>query len=125
VIPAPDLEQSVEEAVHSYDRSDATGLDYAVNRFYSSHQGGTQVDPIGIGAASLSDPQTLNMYAYCANDPINNVDPEGLLFGGIWKALKAIGKAILSIFTSGRGTFSGPGFRTPPTWNCQKDREGV
>jgi RHS repeat-associated protein len=77
----------------SYDRSDATGLDYAVNRHYSSAQGRfTQVDPIGMGASSLGDPQTLNMYAYCGNDPINHVDPDGLfikkLFGGIGKAFK-------------------------------------
>jgi RHS repeat-associated protein len=99
----------------SYDRSDATGLDYAVNRFYSSQQGRfTQVDPIGMSAASLSHPQTLNLYAYCGNDPINNVDPDGLFFGAIWKALKAIGKAIVRAFTG--GGFSGPGFRTPPTF---------
>jgi RHS repeat-associated protein len=77
----------------SYDRSDTTGLDYAVNRFYQSAQGRfTQVDPIGMSAASLEDPQSLNLYSYCGNDPINHVDPDGLflkkLFGGIGKAFK-------------------------------------
>ena len=63
----------------SYERSASSGLDYAVNRRYDSLQGRfTQVDPIGIGAASLSDPQSLNLYAYCGNDPIHNVDPDGL-----------------------------------------------
>ena len=43
----------------SHDRSNATGLDYAVSRFYSSQQGRfTQVDPIGMGAASSEDPQS-------------------------------------------------------------------
>jgi RHS repeat-associated protein len=98
----------------SYDRSDATGLDYAVNRFYSSQQGRfTQVDPIGMSAASLGNPQTLNLYAYCGNDPINNVDPDGLFWGGLWKALKAIGKAIANFFSAKIGGYS-PGFRTPP-----------
>jgi RHS repeat-associated protein len=101
----------------TYDRSEATGLDYAVNRFYSSQQGRfTQVDPIELDAASLSDPQTLNMYAYCGNDPINNVDPDGLFWGAIGSFFKAIGKAILSIFTSGSGASSRPDFRTPPTF---------
>ena len=63
----------------SYDRSDTTKLDYAVNRHYSSAQGRfTQVDPIGMGAASPGDPQSLNLYAYCQNDPINHTDPDGL-----------------------------------------------
>lgn len=70
----------------SYDRSPSTGLDYASNRFYDSQQGRfTQVDPIGIRAASLSEPQTLNLYSYCANDAINNLDPDGLFFGKLFK----------------------------------------
>jgi hypothetical protein len=40
-----------------------TGLDYAVNRFYSSQQGRfAQVDPIGMAAVSLDNPQSLNLY---------------------------------------------------------------
>src|SRR5690606_36940349 len=43
----------------SYDRSNATGLDYAINRDYDSKQSRfTQVDPIGMSAASLAAPQT-------------------------------------------------------------------
>jgi RHS repeat-associated protein len=62
----------------TYER-DQTGLDYAVNRFYSPQQGRfTQVDPIGMGAVELTDPQTLNLYAYSRNDPVNFRDPTGL-----------------------------------------------
>ena len=44
----------------SYDRSNITGLDYAVNRHYDSSQSRfTQVDPIGMAAASLANPQSL------------------------------------------------------------------
>jgi len=65
----------------TYDRSVATGLDYAINRHYDSQQGRfTQVDPAGMRATSFQDPQTLNLYAYCANDPINQIDPSGLGF---------------------------------------------
>ncbi|MDQ3802888.1 MAG: DUF4214 domain-containing protein [Acidobacteriota bacterium] len=76
----------------SYDRSAATGLDYAVNRHYDPRQGRfTQVDPLGPGAASPSDPQTWNMYSYCGNDPVNQTDPDGLFFG---KLFKWIGKIL-------------------------------
>jgi RHS repeat-associated protein len=83
----------------SYARSLATGLDYAVNRHYDSHQGRfTQPDPLEMGAVHLSDPQSLNLYAYCTNDPVNGSDPSGLWnpFKAIWNGLKAIGRAIVS-----------------------------
>ncbi len=83
----------------SYDRSALSGLDYAINRHYDPLQGRfTQIDPIGMKAVNGSDPQTLNMYAYCGNDPVNRVDPDGLFFGGLFKsigkALKGVAKAI-------------------------------
>ncbi|MBX7173975.1 MAG: hypothetical protein K1X72_23595 [Pyrinomonadaceae bacterium] len=64
----------------SYDRSNAASLDYAVNRSYSSGQGRfTQVDPIGMGSGSLDDPQSLNLFGYVQNNPIDFTDPDGLL----------------------------------------------
>lgn len=33
-----------------------------------------------MGSVSIANPQTLNLYAYCANDPINHTDPSGLGF---------------------------------------------
>ncbi len=63
----------------SYDRSTNTGLDYAVNRTYSSGQSRfTQVDPIGMAAASIGNPQSNNLYAYVQNMPTDFVDPSGL-----------------------------------------------
>jgi RHS repeat-associated protein len=119
----PTLANPSKKRFTTYDRSDATNLDYAVNRFYSPQQGRfTQVDPIGMSAVSLSNPQTLNLYAYCGNDPINCVDPDGLFFG-IGSLFRAIGRAIVSavkavirLLSAGRGASSGPGFRTPPTF---------
>ncbi|HLA10930.1 MAG TPA: RHS repeat-associated core domain-containing protein [Pyrinomonadaceae bacterium] len=80
----------------SYDRSSVTGLDYAVNRHYDPQQGRfTQVDPIGMRSTSLSSPQTLNLYAYCTNDPINHTDPSGLgFFSFLKKIFKGIGKLL-------------------------------
>jgi RHS repeat-associated protein len=80
----------------SYDRSNVTGLDYAVNRTYDSQQGRfTQVDPIKMSAVSLVSPQTLNLYSYCGNDPINHVDPDGLFFKKLFKWIKKILKWIV------------------------------
>jgi RHS repeat-associated protein len=80
----------------SYDRSETTKLDYAVNRHYSPAQGRfTQVDPIGMSAVSLTDPQSLNLYAYCANDPVNHTDPDGLF------SLKGFFKGLLKVATFG------------------------
>jgi len=97
----------------SYDRSLNTGLDYALNRHYDSQQGRfTQVDPIEMDSVELDDPQTLNLYAYCGNDPVNSIDPNGLffkkLFKAIWKVLKSkwFGIAVavaLAVITYGAG----------------------
>jgi RHS repeat-associated protein len=80
----------------SYDRSASTGLDYAQNRHYDSQQGRfTQVDPAGMGMSDLENPQTLNLYAYCANDPINRTDPTGLgFFSFLKKLFKVINKIL-------------------------------
>jgi RHS repeat-associated protein len=80
----------------SYDRSNVTGLDYAVNRHYDPQQGRfMQVDPIETDAVSLDDPQSLNMYTYCGNNPVNYVDPDGLFFGKLFRAIgRIIGKIV-------------------------------
>src|SRR5712692_3318442 len=90
----------------SYDRSDTTKLDYAINRHYDSQQGRfTQVDPAGMGATSLESPQTLNLYAYCTNDPVNQADPSGLGYlswlKGVWKRVvhAFVHAVITAVFT--------------------------
>jgi RHS repeat-associated protein len=62
----------------SYDRSLSVGLDYAINREFDPQQRFSQVDPIGMAATSLASPQTLDLYTYVSDDPINSTDPAGL-----------------------------------------------
>jgi RHS repeat-associated protein len=65
----------------SYDRGSFTGLDYAVNRYYDPRLGRfTQVDPLDMQATDLTDPQSLSLYAYARNDPVNVTDPVGLIY---------------------------------------------
>jgi RHS repeat-associated protein len=95
----------------SYDRSGATGLDYAVNRRYDPVQGRfTQVDPIGMRATNLQDPQTLNLYSYCANDPVNHTDPDGLLFGWLKRLFKRVVQAFVKAVVAAVFTFITSGF---------------
>jgi RHS repeat-associated protein len=62
----------------SYDR-DANGTDEAMFRRYNrKHSRFDQPDPSD-GSYDLSNPQSFNRYAYVQNDPVNFVDPNGLL----------------------------------------------
>ena len=59
------------------EKDEATGLDHTWFRKYENASGRwTTPDPMG---GSTSDPQTFNRYAYVANDPVNMVDPSGLM----------------------------------------------
>jgi len=74
-----DSATSSDHPFSDYMRSAATGLDYAVNRWYDKSQGRfTTTDPISTGATSLRNPQSLNLYAYVGNDALNARDPSGL-----------------------------------------------
>jgi RHS repeat-associated protein len=61
----------------SYERDGETATDYAMNRQYRSTTGRySRPDPL---PGSPRHPQTYNRYSYTANDPINYIDPSGLL----------------------------------------------
>jgi RHS repeat-associated protein len=62
-----------------YERDWATNLDYAKARSYTRYRGRfLQPDPLGVAAADVTNPQSLNRYGYVGNDPVNFVDPSGL-----------------------------------------------
>jgi RHS repeat-associated protein len=65
----------------TYMRDSVTGLDYAMNRYYSSIMGRfLSPDPYRGntgGPGDPANPQSWNRYGYVENDPINFTDPTG------------------------------------------------
>ncbi len=60
-------------------RDSTSGLDYALNRYYSSNTGRfLTTDPYD-RSMNPANPQSLNRYVYVQNDPTNFADPSGLL----------------------------------------------
>jgi RHS repeat-associated protein len=51
-------------------------------REYSMQGRWPSPDPAGLAAVDLSDPQSLDRYAYVLNDPLNLIDPLGLRVPG-------------------------------------------
>ena len=69
---------SVRQKFGSKERDIETGLDYFINRYYSSVQGRfTSVDPIFFQKDMMVDPQRYNLYVYIRNNPLRFVDPNG------------------------------------------------
>jgi len=61
-----------------HEKDAATGLDYTGARMYNSARGRfMKADPIGLKAANLKQPESLNLYGYVRNDPVNFLDPSG------------------------------------------------
>ena len=60
----------------SYERDPESGNDYALARYHLNRLG--RFNSPDLIAGSLVDPQSLNRYAYVANDPVNRTDRSGL-----------------------------------------------
>jgi len=58
-------------------RDSATGLDYAVNRYYASGTARFLTPDPYQASGGPATPQNWNRYAYVHNDPINYFDPSG------------------------------------------------
>ncbi len=68
---------STESKFATYQR-EASGLDYAMNRYYSSVYGRFLSSDPYRASGGPSDPGSWNRYAYVQGDPVNTFDPEGL-----------------------------------------------
>ncbi|MBF0386191.1 MAG: RHS repeat-associated core domain-containing protein, partial [Candidatus Omnitrophica bacterium] len=83
---------------------DETGLYYYGARYYSP-QIGRFITPDTI-VQSPGDPQTLNRYSYCGNNPVNRIDPTGhkWSWGNFWKSFAgAVLGVALTIFLGPAG----------------------
>jgi len=61
----------------SYRYDEATGLSYCWNRYYAPELARFLTRDIYPG--ELSDPVTMNPYLYCGGEPVNRVDPSGMV----------------------------------------------
>jgi RHS repeat-associated protein len=74
----------------TYWRDGESGLDYAVNRYYSSAMGRfLSADP-AVSGAGLGEPQAWNRYGYVGGDPVNRSDPAGTC----WATVTAGGTSV-------------------------------
>jgi len=97
------------------------GFDLTPNRKYSPTLGRWMTpDPSGMAAASPSNPQTWNMYAYVLNNPTSLVDTSGLQGGCPEGEMSADGKCILKnpgppqqSYVSGTDEFPAPTVNVP------------
>jgi RHS repeat-associated protein len=96
---APASEQFYNEVRYTggiYDES--TGLYYLNARYYDPANGRfTTADTY---RGDVGSPSTLHLYAYCANDPVNFIDPSGHKWESLYTALNrtALGKSKLEKF---------------------------
>ena len=86
----------------TYDRfftGQTQGTEYGIYDFLFRQQNPVQgrwlvPDPAGLAAVDLTNPQTWNRYAYVANNPLNAVDPQGLMMDevpGCWPGFSSCG----------------------------------
>src|SRR5205814_1692598 len=64
------------------ERDSETGLDEFGARYYSSFYGRFTIPdwaaaPTAVPYAKFGDPQSLNLYSYVENEPVNRADPDG------------------------------------------------
>jgi len=65
------------------ERDIETGLDYFGARYVASSQGRfTTADPVSFSTSRMYEPQAINLYAYCGNDPLTRIDPDGRYYLG-------------------------------------------
>jgi len=61
------------------ERDTESGNDYFGARYYGSSMGRfSSPDPSGLYYADPENPQSLNLYSYAQNNPLKNIDPDGL-----------------------------------------------
>jgi RHS repeat-associated protein len=70
------VNDGIRQQFTSKERDNETGLDYFGARYYSSTQG--RFTGVDVAGPVLTNPQTLNKYQYCLNNPLSHADHNGL-----------------------------------------------
>lgn len=71
---------TIRQKFTGYLKDEETNLDFAQNRYFDSKFGRfTQVDPVMVNLSKRYDPQEINVYAYCRNNPLNFTDSTGAI----------------------------------------------
>ena len=97
------------------ERDTESGLDYFGARYYASNMGRWMSpdwasNPVTVPFANIYDPQSLNLYSYTGNNPLNRFDPDGHLdcSGGATQdvacAVTAAAKSVWHWLSSGGDT---------------------
>lgn len=69
---------AIRQKFTSYERDAETGLDFAQARYGANSKGRfTSADPVIMTDDRQYDPQQINLYAYCRNNPLAFIDPSG------------------------------------------------
>ena len=77
---------------------------YNLNRWYDPVTGRfNRLDPF---FGNLSDPQSLHKYLYVHADPVNGVDPSGMMIGGIGGFAMAMGGRLMGAASSASAIFA-------------------
>jgi RHS repeat-associated protein len=74
--PLAEMADGVRNKFTSKERDYETNLDYFNARYYSSIQG--RFTGVDLAGPDLANPQTLNKYQYCLNNPLRHIDRNGL-----------------------------------------------
>lgn len=74
---------SVRQGYAGMEEDEGSGMNHTLWRKYDPSSGRwTSPDPYG-GSMTIADPQSFNRYSYVNNDPVNQVDPSGLMLSDI------------------------------------------
>jgi RHS repeat-associated protein len=92
------------EKYATYTRDSVTGLDYAMNRYYTSQWGRFLSPDPPAAAPNWGSPQTWNRYSYVVGDPINGNDPFGLCTVNFSSALTGPPNACNTVAATAWGT---------------------